>query len=598
MSLDKALARLLDQLPDTVVVLDALGRLKWGNRAAARLFSRTLEDTIDLPVLDLVHPDDIEFVLRSLASVQGKETGTLIEVRAKTPTGWRLMEVIGSPVDWEGEKVVLFSMRDLTERRRFEIAQNEEARLRSVVQNSAAITFLVSETGFVISVSAAITRVLGHDPELVAHRSLADLITEEDRSSLLMAMDRAANGASAAHPVVVDVGMLRYASSTTIPFELTIVNLVDDPTVNGYVVSAHDIRARTAAELELKETLSILSSTLEATVDGILVVDTSGRVTSFNRRFANMWRIPDSVLSKRDSAVLVAFVKDQLISPYGFQATVSEVYSTPEAEGNDILEFKDGRVFERSYRPQRVDGAITGIVWTFRDVTEQKRIEEELLESVQRFGQVFKQGPLGIAVVDLAFQIANVNDSMCRLLDRTREDLVGTTFESFTSRDDFMLQSELVKRVSSEPIASHQMELRFVTRTGGVVYASVTGSMIRNDLGRPIYGLFIVEDITRRKRLERELVAHAATAGKLLASFTAREVEILELLCDSVSAAKMAERLDVSVRTVESHLANAYRKLGVRTRDDAVAEFVRLNRAVAGLQRDLSGDSVVPSRPD
>jgi len=53
----------------------------------------------------------------------------------------------------------------------------------------------------------------------------------------------------------------------------------------------------------------------------------------------------------------------------------------------------------------------------------------------------------------------------------------------------------------------------------------------------------------------------------------------------------MAKRLSVSVRTVESHLANAYRKLGVRNREDAAAEFARLRSAVAGLQLDIAGSS-------
>jgi len=588
---DRLLAGLLDDLPDAVIVLDPQGLLQWGNRAAERLFGRSLDTSVGLPALELVHPEDIELVLRSLTSVQGKKTGTLIEVRAKTAIGWRLLEVIGSPIAWFEGHAVLFCLRDLTERRRFEVAHNEEARLRSLVQNAAAVTMLVSPSGLVDSVSGALNRVLGHDPELVESRPLADLVSEPDRPDLLDAFERASRGASALNPVTVTVRLLRHASTETVPFELSLVNLIDDPTVGGFVVSAHDITARVAAELELRETLSLLTATLDSTADGILVVDTAGRITSLNRRFAAMWRVPDAILAARDDAAAIASVIDQLANPEAFQAKVHELYADPAAESSDTLVFKDGRVFERYSKPQYVDGVAVGRVWSFRDVTAPKRTEEELRESEQKFRQVFNQGPLGIALVDLDSRIMDANRALCRFVGRTKKELVGAVFSSFAHPEDADKESELARQISAELISSYQTETRFVTDVGDVVFGSVTASVIRGEQGTPIYGLRIVEDITKRKRLERELVAHATTAGKLLASFTARETEILALLCDGYTAPRIAERLSLSVRTVESHLANGYRKLGVRTREDAVAEFARLNLAVNDLKKGLPGSA-------
>ncbi len=588
---NRLLAGLLDDLPDVVIVLDPQGLVQWGNRAAEGLFGRTLQDSIGLPALDLVHPEDVELVLRSLTSVQRKQTGTLIEVRVKTGTGWRLLEVIGTPIAWLGAPAVLFVMRDLTERRRFEVAHNEEAHLRSLVHNAATVTFLVSPTGVVDSVSGALSRVLGHDPELVEDRPLAELVSEADRPELLDAFERASLGACASNPVTVTLRLVRHASSETVPFELSLVNLLDDPIVSGFVVSAHDITARVAAELELLQTLSLLTATLDSTADGILVVDRAGRISSFNNQFAEMWRLPDSILATRDDAVVISFAIDQLANPEAFQAKVAELYANPEAESSDTLEFTDGRVFERYSRPQRVDGTAVGRVWSFRDVTQRKRTEEELRESEQQFRQVFNQGPIGIALVDLDSRIMNANRALCRFVGRTRNELVGATFASFAHPDDADKESELARQLSAEMIPSYQTETRFVTDVGEVVSANVTASVIRGEHGAPIYGLRIVEDITKRKRLERELVAHATTASKLLASVTPRETEILALLCDGYTASRIAERLSVSVRTVESHLANGYRKLGVRTREDAAAEFARLTLAVTDLKKGLPGSA-------
>jgi len=580
-----SLANLLREIPDVVIVLDPEGRVQWGNHAAERLFGRLLDDSIGLPGLKLVHPDDLELVLRSLASVRRKEVGTLIEVRAKAATGWRLLEVLGTAVTWSGGPAVLFSMRDLTERRRFEVARSEEARFRSLVQNAAAVTILVSPTGLVESVSGALSRLLGQDPEVVEQRPLAALVSKADRPALRSAFGRASHGASALNPVTVVVRMLRHASSESVPFELSLVNLVDDPVVRGFIVSAHDITARVAAELEVRKTLSLLAATLESTADGILVVDTTGRITSFNSRFVELWHLPDRIVATRDDAATIAFGMEQLADPDAFQARVEELYDDPEAESNEILEFKDGRVFERYSRPQRVDGAIVGRVWSFRDVTASKRTERELRESEQRFRQIFDQGPLGIALVDLEGRITNANRALCRFVGRRRSELVGSGFESFTYPGDVDKDLEFARQMSAGTIPDYQTETRFVTSRGDVVFGIVTASMIRGELGLPTYGLRIVEDITKRKRLEHELVSHATTARKLLASLTPRETEVLELLADGVTASRIAEQLSLSVRTVETHLANAYRKLGVRSRDDATAEFARLTSAVTGLQQ-------------
>src|SRR6266516_433626 len=142
------------------------------------------------------------------------------------------------------------------------------------------------------------------------------------------------------------------------------------------VLVARDISDRKRAEQELRATLSVLNATFESTADGILVVDLQGRIVSFNRKFAELWRIPDSVLESKDGAQTLAFVLEQLKDPDGFLAKVREVYGRPEASSFDVLAFQDGRIFERYSQPQRIAGATAGRVWFFRDVTERKRAEQ------------------------------------------------------------------------------------------------------------------------------------------------------------------------------------------------------------------------------
>ncbi|MBI5631246.1 MAG: PAS domain S-box protein [Elusimicrobia bacterium] len=165
--------------------------------------------------------------------------------------------------------------------------------------------------------------------------------------------------------------------------------------MTGVSVIARDITKEKTAQKELESSASLLRTTLDSTADGILVVDTRGKITLFNQKFVQMWRIPATVLALRDDDKALAFTIDQLETPAAFLAKVKELYAHPEAESWDMLKFKDGRIFERFSQPQRLQTAsgrteIVGRIWSFRDVTASKLAEQALQTKLQELEELNK----------------------------------------------------------------------------------------------------------------------------------------------------------------------------------------------------------------
>jgi len=233
--------------------------------------------------------------------------------------------------------------------------------------------------------------------------------------------------------------------------------------------------------IRIAETASLMQATLESTTDGILVVNNEGKTVNYNQRFATMWEIPEELLLSLDDARMLHHAQSLLTEPLNFMAKVRELYSQPEAFSEDVLELKDGRVFERYSQPQMIGKESVGRVWSFRDATEKRRsaqlIERQathdiltdlpnrrlLLDRVtQALARCRRHGHLGAALFIDLDNFKNINDSLGHstgdaLLQEVARRLKKELREEDTSArlggDEFVV---LFSEVSDDPEKSAQ----------------------------------------------------------------------------------------------------------------------------------------------
>ena len=260
-----------------------------------------------------------------------------------------------------------------------------------------------------------------------------------------------------------------------------------------------EVAERTRAEAELAHSLSLVRATLESTADGILVVDAEDRVVSFNHKFVHMWDIPVDLMTTHDDRRLRQFLGEQVKDPETFLAKIAELYANPEAESYDSVAFKDGRSFERYSQPQRVNGACSGRVWSFRDISERTRAEERIREQAS----LLDLAQDAIIVRDMQHVILYWNKGAERIFGWKADEVVGRELGKSFYRDTAGFTEANAAVSERDEWAG---ELTQTTRSGQEVITESRWTLLRNSSGQPKSVLIINTDITERKKLEAQFL--------------------------------------------------------------------------------------------
>ena len=261
-------------------------------------------------------------------------------------------------------------------------------------------------------------------------------------------------------------------------------------------------RPKAPPEGHLREAVSLLTATLESTADGILVVNRTGAVITFNHRFLEMWRIPPAVATSKNDDQLIGFVLDQLQDPNVFLAKVMELYARPEAESHDSILFKDGRVFERFSLPQRIGNEVVGRVWSFRDVSEVRRTSEELRRNEERFRALVENSSDVILLLRPDGTIHYSTAAAFPILGYAAGENVGKSIFDLIHPDDQPRARQLFADLMRRPGHKVRLECRALRKEGDWGNLEAVGV---NRLDDPSVEAIIVttRDISDRKRAER-----------------------------------------------------------------------------------------------
>ncbi|MEO1132994.1 MAG: response regulator [Cyanobacteria bacterium J06639_1] len=282
---------------------------------------------------------------------------------------------------WDRDGQLLYYegiVQDISDRRQtLATLQATEARYRTLIDRATDTVLLHDLSGRILDANPQACESLGYTRAELLALSIRDIEANYIPGAVWDEMEPGV-------PVTVS-GTNRRKDGSTFPVEIRLGKFIEADGRASIVALVRDITDRQAVKLALERASSLLRSTLEATADGILAVDTDERIVFWNQRYAELFDIPDSLLQEGgDDRDLIAFLRDRVVDPSVFERIAESSYSQIDTVNISTLELKNGKIVERHSHPQNIGDTLVGAVISYRDVTQMHLAQRALRQQNQR----------------------------------------------------------------------------------------------------------------------------------------------------------------------------------------------------------------------
>lgn len=363
----------LDNISDVVFYISVQENnfyLKGANSVFFKNTGLKEADVLDKEIKDILPEHHYEHFLTQYKIASEQRKVVSLEIKTYFPKGERYGNVLLAPICDDGEcRAIIGVVHDITgvKLAEIELAKNYSI-LNEIVESSADIIFVKDLNGRYIMANSAASKLLGRSSlELIGKKDLE--IFSEATASQFMTNDRQSleSGVMQYFEEECDINNKHYFfHSAKGPFRDEKGNIA------GTIGISRDISEIKLAEQNLEHSNSMLMATLNATADGILVLDMNKRIIHYNRRFLTLWKISEDLLINNEYEQILHKVLDQLENPDECLERLEQLEKAPFLESYDLLKFKDGRFLERYTIPQIINGEVAGRVFSYRDLSQRE----------------------------------------------------------------------------------------------------------------------------------------------------------------------------------------------------------------------------------
>jgi PAS domain S-box-containing protein len=385
-----------------------------------------------------------------------------------------------------------------------EVSTHSDRRFRALIEHCADAIALLTPEGAVTYATPSIERVLGYTAQEFMTINAFDVINPGDISSIAHTFQQLL-----ATPGLVDTKQFRsrHKDGAWRWVEATVTNLLHDPDVQALVTNLHDITERKQVEEELKA----LAAQTEVSEQRFRLLADSAPVM--------IWTSGIDKLCTYFNAPWLAFTGRTLEQELG-NGWVEGVHPADKQRCLDIYTSSfDARIpFSMDYRLRRgdgqyrwildngipfytPDGTFTGYIGSCIDITERRRLEQQLQYSEQKLRSLVESNIFGVIVSDTTGRIYETNERFAQMVGYSKDELLSgaVTWRQLVPPDFQEIQAKIDQSLLSTGVIS-PWEKEYLRKDGSRVPVLVAGAMIDQEQG---HALVVILDISERKEVER-----------------------------------------------------------------------------------------------
>jgi PAS domain S-box-containing protein len=463
---------------DAVILADGEGKVSYWNPAAKRLFGYSEEEALGKEYYGLVVPQRLCGHVQSIferATKMGIGTAAegKVETIAMRKNGAELpVELSISELQVKGKWYALCLVRDSSERKKAEeVLRESEQKYRSLVELAPDGILAVDLNGIVTSVNDSFLRLVGYDSEKVVGRHFTEIesVRAQDIPRFLEMFNSVMRRKSVSP---IEFSYIR-RDGTSRWAEVHPGLLMKDGKVVGLQVIMRDITERKNAEVMIEESRQKFAGLFSGNPEATVYVDPGMHILDVNPRFESLFGY--SLNDVRGKQLNDVVVPENLLEE-------GRMLDEKAAEGcvyhDTLRKRKDGSLIPVSVSaaPIHVHDKLMGYVWLYKDISQQKTVEESLKESDERFKALFAGGPEASVYLSPDFHIQDVNRRFEQLFGYSLAEIRGKQLDDVVVQKDKKEEASMLNEKAVGGYVYHDTVRR--RKDGSLVPVSISAAPI------------------------------------------------------------------------------------------------------------------------